>query len=85
MTPIPKGVVGYYNDQTGPRKELLLEMRLRILEVAPGSEEVIKYSMPTFVLNGTEIAGLKVNKNHVVITHTAVRLFRSFQIWSRST
>ncbi len=65
MTPIPKTVASYYKAQEGPHKDLLLEMRKRILEVAPASEEIIKYSMPTFVLDGIEIAGLKANKNHI--------------------
>lgn len=62
---IPKSVADYYRAQKSPHKELLLEMRRRILEVIPDAEEIIKYSMPTFVLGGQEIAGLKVNKNHV--------------------
>ncbi len=65
MAQIPKSVAGYYNVQTSPHKELLLEMRKRILEIAPSAEEVMKYSMPTFVLDGIEIAGLKANKNHI--------------------
>lgn len=62
---IPKSVADYYRVQKSPHKELLLEMRRRILEVIPNAEEIIKYSMPTFVVGGQEIAGLKVNKNHV--------------------
>lgn len=64
-TRIPKSVADYYRNQSGPHKELLLEMRRRILEVIPGADEIIKYSMPTFVLDGREIAGLKSNKNHI--------------------
>ncbi len=62
---IPRTVADYYRAQESPHKELLLEMRRRILEVIPEAEEIIKYSMPTFVLDGHEIAGLKANKNHV--------------------
>lgn len=65
MSRIPKAVAGYYKKQSAPHKELLLEMRTRILEVIPEAEEIMKYSMPTFVYKGTEVAGLKANKNFV--------------------
>lgn len=65
MTPIPKSVASYYNNQKSPHKEILLEMRRRILEVIPGADEIIKYAMPTFVVDGIEVAGLMANKNHI--------------------
>lgn len=65
MTPIPKSVASYYKTQESPHKELLLEMRKRILEVIPEAEETIKYSMPTFVFKGNDVVGLKANKSHV--------------------
>lgn len=43
----------------------MLEMRTRILEVIPEAEEVIKYGMPTFVVEGVAVAGLLANKNHI--------------------
>ena len=65
MTPIPKSAASYYNAQKGAHKELMLEMRQRILQVVPKADEVIKYNMPTFVLGSVVIAGLKSNKNHI--------------------
>lgn len=65
MTPIPRSVASYYKAQTGAHKELMLEMRQRILEVVPNADEIIKYKMPTFVLGNIVIAGLKSNKNHI--------------------
>ncbi len=65
MTQIPNSVAGYYRRQKSPHKELLLEMRKRILDVIPDADEIIKYSMPTFVVDGNDIAGLMANKNHV--------------------
>lgn len=62
---IPKSVANCYRAQESPHKELLLEMRRRILEIIPDAEEVMKYSMPTFILDGQDIAGLKANKNQV--------------------
>ncbi len=40
-------------------------MRKRVLEVIPGADEIIKYGMPTFVVNGEPIAGLMVHTKHV--------------------
>lgn len=65
MTPIPKNVASYYKAQKGAHKDMMLEMRKRILETAPNAAEVIKYSMPTLVIDGIEIAGLKANKSHI--------------------
>ena len=65
MTPIPKSVASYYKAQKGAHREMMLEMRERILQVVPNAEEVIKYNMPTFVLGRVVIAGLKSNKNHI--------------------
>ena len=55
---IPSAVAPYYRAITGEHRETILEMRRRILEVAPKVDEVIKYGMPTFMLDGNEIAGL---------------------------
>ena len=65
MAKIPKLVADYYARQTGIHKETIMEMRNRILEVIPNATEIIKYSMPTFVHEGNEVAGLLVNKNHI--------------------
>lgn len=65
MASIPGAVSHYYKNQSEPHRELLLEMRRRILEVIPDAVEIIKYSMPTFVVEGTAVAGLKANKNFI--------------------
>jgi uncharacterized protein YdhG (YjbR/CyaY superfamily) len=43
----------------------MLEMRTRILEIVPDAEEVVSYGMPAFKLDGTVVAGLLANKNHI--------------------
>jgi uncharacterized protein YdhG (YjbR/CyaY superfamily) len=43
----------------------MLEMRSRILEIVPDAEEVVSYGMPAFKVDGTVVAGLLANKNHV--------------------
>lgn len=43
----------------------MMDMRAKILKVAPLAEEVISYGMPGFKLNGEVIAGLMAAKNHV--------------------
>lgn len=65
MKRIPFAVAAYYKRQGDPHRELLLEMRNRILEVVPHAAEIMKYSMPTFVVEGNDIAGLKANKDFV--------------------
>jgi uncharacterized protein YdhG (YjbR/CyaY superfamily) len=62
---IPKAVASYYKGVPASHKATLLEMRRRILEVVPDAQEVIKYSMPTFVVDGHDVAGLLCNKNHI--------------------
>ena len=65
MTKLPKAVAEYYSNQDSLHKETLLEMRRRILEVIPESEEIIKYGMPTFLFNGKAVVGIMANKNHI--------------------
>jgi len=65
MKKIPKGVASYYASAPSTHKKTLLEMRTRILEVVPLADEIIKYAMPTFVVEGVEVAGLMFHKNHI--------------------
>lgn len=65
MSQIPRTVASYYKNQGESHRELLLEMRRRILEVIPTAEEILKYSMPTFVFEGDDVAGLKANKDFI--------------------
>ena len=41
------------------------EMRRRILEVVPKSEQCLSYSVPAFKVQGKTIAGLAAFKNHL--------------------
>ena len=65
MKKIPRAVASYYAGAPATHKETLLEMRTRILEVVPLADEIIKYAMPTFVVEGVEVAGLLFHKNHI--------------------
>ena len=65
MPRIPTAVASYYASAPASHKQTLLEMRKRILEIVPGAKEIIKYSMPTFVADGVEVAGLMFHKNHI--------------------
>lgn len=40
-------------------------MRERILELLPDAQEAMKYGMPSFLIEGTAVAGLLANKHHV--------------------
>ena len=62
---IPRAVASYYASAPATHKETLFEMRTRILEVVPLADEIIKYAMPTFVVEGVEVAGLMFHKNHI--------------------
>lgn len=65
MEKFPVSVAKYYKTAKEPHRSILFEMRNRILEVVPGAEEIIKYGMPTFLVNGEPIAGLMVHTKHV--------------------
>ena len=65
MKKIPRAVASYYASAPATHKETLLEMRTRILEVVPLADEIIKYAMPTFVVEGVEVAGLMFHKSHI--------------------
>ena len=43
----------------------MLELRDRILEIVPDAVEVVSYGMPAFKVEGTVVAGLLANKNHI--------------------
>ena len=42
-----------------------MQMRERILSIVPQATEVIKYGMPTFVVDGVPVAGIMAHKNHI--------------------
>lgn len=47
-----------------PQRDALQAVRLTIAEVLPDAEEVIKYGIPTFTVNGKGIFGFDGFKNH---------------------
>lgn len=65
MKKYPAEVTPYYKNVKEPHKSILIEMRNRVLEVIPDAEEIIKYGMPTFLVNGKPVAGLMVHTKHV--------------------
>jgi uncharacterized protein YdhG (YjbR/CyaY superfamily) len=48
-----------------PRRSTLEEMRRRVLEVVPGAEQCISYSVPAFKVQGKTVAGFAAFKNHL--------------------
>lgn len=62
---IPAAVRRHYLSAPSPHRETMLEMRDRILEIVPDAVEAISYGMPAFKVDGTVVAGLLANKNHV--------------------
>jgi uncharacterized protein YdhG (YjbR/CyaY superfamily) len=62
---LPAAVKKHYATAPSPHRETMLEMRDRILEIIPQAEEVVSYGMPAFKVEGTVVAGLLANKNHI--------------------
>ena len=65
MSGPPRAVAAYYQKAPSPQRETLLAMRERVLEVVPDAVEVMKYAMPTFVVDGTPVCGLMAHTRHV--------------------
>ena len=64
-----KEVSAHYQLAPSPQRETMLEMRKRILEIIPNSEEVMSYGMPAFKVNGTVIADFCLIKTTWVSIH----------------
>ena len=65
MSTPPPAVAAYYTKAPSPQRETMLEMRERVLAIVPGAVEVMKYAMPTFVVDGVPVCGLMAHKRHV--------------------
>ncbi len=59
-----KTIDAYINTFPGDVQEILQKMRITIHKAAPKAEEAIKYSIPTFVLNGN-LVHFGGFKNHI--------------------
>src|SRR3954454_15746781 len=56
---------GYLRALDEPKRSTLEEMRRRILEIVPKSEQCLSYSVPAFRVQGKTVAGLAAFKNHL--------------------
>ena len=65
MSAPPRAVAAYYTKAPSPQRETMLAMRERILSVIPEAVECMKYSMPTFVVDGVPLCGIMAHKRHV--------------------
>ncbi|MHB8511804.1 MAG: iron chaperone [Actinomycetota bacterium] len=55
----------YYERASAESKKQLLALRSIIQKLLRGSEEVISYQIPTFVLQGKKVVGIAAFKHHV--------------------
>ena len=62
---LPPAVAAAFEQSPSPQRETMLVMRERILSVVPDADEVIKYKMPTFVIDDVPFAGLLAHTKHV--------------------
>jgi uncharacterized protein YdhG (YjbR/CyaY superfamily) len=59
-------VENYYESAPDTHKKTLNEMRKRIRSILPNATEIIKYKMPTFVIEDNIcVVGLLYNKKHI--------------------
>ena len=58
-------VDAYIDALDEPKRSTLRELRLEILEVLPGAEQVISYGCPAFKVRGKTVAGFAAFKNHL--------------------
>jgi len=58
---IDEYIAGFPKD----KQRLLAEMRGAIHKAAPEAEEAIKYAMPTFTFNGSNLVHFAAFKNHI--------------------
>ena len=61
----PPDVAALYDAAPSPHRETMLAMRERILAVVPDATEVVKYRMPTFMVDGVVVCGLMAHTHHV--------------------
>lgn len=65
MNSLPAAVRNYYMALPSAQSEELLVLRDQILKLLPTATEVMKYSMPTFVVDEVAICGILANKKHI--------------------
>jgi uncharacterized protein YdhG (YjbR/CyaY superfamily) len=61
----PPAVAELYQAAPLPHRDTMLTMRQRILATVPDAREVVKYRMPTFVVDGIDVCGVMPHTNHV--------------------
>ena len=65
MKKIKKEIVPYFDKYSQKHNKTALNLRTNILSIIPKADEVVKYNMPTYRLDGNDICGILINKNHI--------------------
>ena len=61
----PENIDDYIADFPDEVQKILQNIRKAIQKMTPDSTEAIKYAIPTFVLNGTNLVHFAAFKNHI--------------------
>ena len=65
MLDLPASVADYYASRREPHQQTLLELRRRIISLLPTAVEVMKYRMPTFIVDGKHVCGIMAHTRHI--------------------
>ena len=65
MKKINKEIVPYFDKYSQKHNKTALNLRTSILSIIPNADEVVKYNMPTYRLDGNDICGILINKKHI--------------------
>jgi len=69
-------VVDYIEQYPQDIKEILIKIREIIKRIVPNSEELIKYSMPAYYINGHPFINFGAQKNHLGLYGNIPEIFK---------
>jgi uncharacterized protein YdhG (YjbR/CyaY superfamily) len=73
----PLTVVDYIEQYPQDIKEILFKIRGIIKKIVPNSEELIRYSMPAYFINGHPFINFGAQKNHLGLYGNIPEIFKN--------